>query len=94
MAAVAPGHTGYTLSVAKVLVSLPEDLLGEIDARAEALGQSRSGYLRQLAEADLEDQAGRRAEVKRLLGLILANSEDRPPWPDAAQRIREDRESH
>jgi metal-responsive CopG/Arc/MetJ family transcriptional regulator len=93
MPPIAIGHTGYTRPVAKVLVSVPDDLLKEIDARAEALRQSRSGYLRQLAEDDLEDHAGRRTEVKRLLGLILANSEGKP-MRDAAEMIREDRESH
>jgi metal-responsive CopG/Arc/MetJ family transcriptional regulator len=78
--------------MAKVLLSLPDDLLGEIDARAKALSSTRSGYLRRLAEADLEDQTRRRAEVKRLIGLILADSGDEP-WPDAAKMIREDRES-
>jgi metal-responsive CopG/Arc/MetJ family transcriptional regulator len=78
----------------KVLVSIPEELLARIDARAKTLDQSRSGYLRELAEADLEDQAKRRAEVKRLLGLILAEAERDPePMPDAAQMIREDRAS-
>jgi metal-responsive CopG/Arc/MetJ family transcriptional regulator len=80
--------------MAKVLVSLPDDLLSRIDARAKALGESRSGYLRRLAERDLPSDEQRRAEVKRLLGLILADSENREPWADAAQMIREDRESH
>jgi metal-responsive CopG/Arc/MetJ family transcriptional regulator len=92
MTIAAAGYTGYTLPVAKVLVSVPDGLLEEIDARVETLGQTRSGYLRQLAEDDLEDQARRRAEVKRLLGLILADGEGRP-MRDAAEMIREDRDS-
>jgi metal-responsive CopG/Arc/MetJ family transcriptional regulator len=80
--------------VAKVLVSIPDDLLEEIDARAKALGETRSGYLRQRAEADLENLSNRQAEVKRLLDLIredAANSDK--PMPDGAQMIREMRDS-
>lgn len=80
--------------MAKVLISMPDELLGEVDARAKVLRQTRSEYLRRLAEADLEDQLRRRSEVKRLLGLILADSEGMEPMPDAARMIREDRESH
>lgn len=97
MAVATTGHTGYTQSVAKVLVSLPDDLLRKIDARAKALGESRSGYLRRLAERDLPSDEQRRNEVKRLMGLIRANAERKAraePMPDAAQLIREDRESH
>ncbi|MBS1878266.1 MAG: hypothetical protein JST31_02015 [Actinobacteria bacterium] len=80
--------------MAKVLVSIPDDLLGAIDARAKALRESRSGYLRKLAEADLEDLSQRQAEVKRLLALIRedAASGDRP-MPDGAAMIRAMRDS-
>ena len=79
--------------MAKVLISVPDYLLGRIDARAKALSQSRSGYLRQLAEADLEDVSKRQAEVKRLLGLIREDAANSKPMPDAAQMIREMRDS-
>ena len=94
MAVTTVGHTGYTLPVAKVLVSIPDDLLEAIDTRAKTLGDTRSGYLRQLAEADLEDLSKRQAEVKRLLALIRedAAGSDRP-MPDGAQMIREMRDS-
>jgi metal-responsive CopG/Arc/MetJ family transcriptional regulator len=94
MAVATIRHTGYTRPMAKVLVSIPDELLDRIDARAKGLGESRSGYLRQLAERDLPSEEKRRAEVKRLMGLILADSEGKDPMPDAAQMIREDRESH
>jgi metal-responsive CopG/Arc/MetJ family transcriptional regulator len=78
--------------MAKVLVSIPDELLERIDARAKALGETRSGYLRQLAERDLPSDEQRRAEVKRLLGLVLAHGEGKP-MRDAAEMIREDRDS-
>lgn len=94
MTVVTAGHTVYTPPVAKVLISVPDDLLGQIDARAKALEQSRSGYLRQLAEADLEDQSKRQAEVKRLLALIREDAVNSDaPMRDGAQMIREMRDS-
>jgi metal-responsive CopG/Arc/MetJ family transcriptional regulator len=81
--------------VAKVLVSVPEDLLREIDARARSLGQSRSEYLRGLAEAEIEeDERRRREEANRLLDLIKAEFTDDEPPVDVVKLIREDRESH
>lgn len=85
--------------MAKVLVSLPDDLLMRIDARAKTLGESRSGYLRSLAERDLPSEEQRRNEVKRLMGLIRSSFTEEElrgdvSRPSAAQLIREDRESH
>jgi metal-responsive CopG/Arc/MetJ family transcriptional regulator len=37
-----------------ISVSFPEELLPDIDARAEALGQSRSGYIMLLVRNDLK----------------------------------------
>ncbi len=89
------GHTGYTQSVAKVLVSIPDDLLREIDLHVEGSGESRSGYLRRLAEADLEaEERSGREEAKRIFDQIRAEFRDDEPPIDAAKMIREDRESH
>jgi metal-responsive CopG/Arc/MetJ family transcriptional regulator len=80
--------------MAKVLLSIPDSLLEEIDAQAKVLGETRSGYLRQLAEEDLEDLADRQAEVKRLMALIHEDAATYPePMRDAAEMIREDRDS-
>jgi metal-responsive CopG/Arc/MetJ family transcriptional regulator len=81
--------------MAKVLVSFPDDLLREIDLRAEELGESRSAYLRGLVEADIEEDERRgREEAKRLMDSIRAEFRDDEPPIDAAKMIREDRESH
>jgi metal-responsive CopG/Arc/MetJ family transcriptional regulator len=81
--------------MAKVLVSIPDELLSEIDFRAKALGESRSGYLRRLAEADIEEgERGGREEAKRIFDKIRAEFRDDEPPVDAAKLIREDRESH
>lgn len=83
------GNTRYTRPMAKVMISIPDDLLERLDAQARANRETRSGFLRRLAERDLEaGDADRRREFEDLLG---------PPVPlggDAARLIREDRESH
>jgi HicB_like antitoxin of bacterial toxin-antitoxin system len=83
------GNTGYTQPVAKVMISIPDDLLERLDAQARAAQETRSGFLRRLVERELStENARRRKEFEELLG---------PPVDlggNAAQLIREDRESH
>jgi Ribbon-helix-helix protein, copG family len=83
------GNTIYTHPVAKVMISVPDDLLERLDAQARANHESRSGLLRRLVERELSvENARRRKEFEELLG---------PPVDlggNAAQTIREDRESH
>lgn len=72
------------------MISIPDDLLERLDAQARANRETRSGFLRRLAERELvEDEDRRRAEVRRLLDLATA-----PMGGDAVRLIREDRESH
>jgi len=92
MTTTALGNTVYTQPVAKVMISIPDDLLERLDAQARANRETRSGYLRRLAERELESTDGHmRDEVDRLLNEIgpvdLGGL-------SAAQLIREDRESH
>ena len=86
------GNTIYTGFVAKVMISIPDDLLGRLDARARANRETRSGLLQRLVEQDLEaDLARRREEVEELLSKATVRD---GMGGDAAQLIREDRESH
>lgn len=55
------GNTGYTSGMAKVMVSLPDDLLWAVDIEAGRRGTTRSGYLRILAEEELQRRSLRRA---------------------------------
>lgn len=72
------------------MISISDALLARIDARAEAGGETRSGFLQRLAEQELGDaEENRRAEIKRLLDLATS-----PKGGEAARLIREDRESH
>jgi len=95
MAVATAGHTGYTRPVAKVLVSIPDELLREIDFHAQEAGETRSGYLRRLAEHDIEraEQRGRE-KAKRIFDEIRAEFHAGEKPIDAAKMIREDRESH
>jgi hypothetical protein len=89
------GNTVYTHPVAKVMISIPDDLLERIDARAKASGDTRSGLLQRLAERELEeDERRRREEARRLMEKIEGTFTEDEPHFDAAQLIREDRESH
>ncbi|HEX5610730.1 MAG TPA: type II toxin-antitoxin system HicB family antitoxin [Solirubrobacterales bacterium] len=83
------GNTVYTHPVAKVMISIPDEILERIDAHLRETRESRSGFLRRLAEREIEAESpNRRRELEDLLG---------PPVPmggDAVRLIREDRESH
>ncbi len=90
MPVLTAGHTGYPLDVAKVLISLPDDLLRRIDEYATRSTETRSGFLQRLAEREIAiDNARRTKEFEQLLGPPL------PPdgGPTGAQLIREDRDN-
>ena len=74
--------------MAKVMISLPDDLLERIDAFARQRGTTRSGWLRELAEREMAaDQAARRERIRAL----LANPGHH--GGDAARLVREMRDS-
>jgi metal-responsive CopG/Arc/MetJ family transcriptional regulator len=75
--------------MAKVMVSIPDDLLERIDMQARAKHETRSGFLRELAERELAAEAsGERAGIEALLGEPVRLG------GDAARLIRRDRRSH
>ncbi len=89
---ITSGNTVYTHPVAKVMISMPDNLLDRLDALARANRETRSGFLRRLAERELEgSQAAERDEVEALLAKALVPE---GLGGDAARLIREDRESH
>ena len=89
------GNTVYTDPVAKVMISISDDLLERLDAHARANQETRSGFLQRLVERELESVGDRRrAEARRLLDKVRADFRENEPRIDAAQLIREDRESH
>ena len=56
------GNTGYTPAVAKVMISLPDDLLARVDAQARAHRSTRSATIRELAEVGLGERQRRLSE--------------------------------
>lgn len=72
--------------MAKVMISLPEELLARLDDHARRRGTSRSGLLRELAERELAtDSAERRRRITRLLTAAA------PHGGENAVAIREQR---
>jgi hypothetical protein len=78
------------------MISIPDKLLERLDLHAKELGESRSGFLQQLVEREIEvGERRRRKEINRLLDEVrIEVPADRPDLLDVAQLIREDRESH
>jgi Arc/MetJ-type ribon-helix-helix transcriptional regulator len=74
--------------VAKVMISMPDELLARIDAQVSAEHATRSDFLRRLAERELaRESRQRRRQVEELLGEPVHLG------GDATQLLREDRES-
>jgi negative regulator of replication initiation len=96
MPVLTAGNTVYTHPVAKVMISIPDKLLEQLDAHAKAIGETRSGFLQRLVEREVESaDERRREEIKRLWDEVrIEVPADRPELLDVAQVIREDRESH
>jgi metal-responsive CopG/Arc/MetJ family transcriptional regulator len=51
----------------KVMVSMPDELLAEVDAEARRAGSSRSAVLRGFADAALRQRRADRADAMRIL---------------------------
>lgn len=95
MTTLTPSNTVYTHPVAKVMISIPDELLKRLDLRAKEAGESRSGFLQRLAEREVRAAEDRkRSEIKDLLREIAALEPGDEPRVSAAQLIREDRDSH
>ena len=91
MPVLTPSNTVYTHPVAKVMISIPDKLLERLDAQARNAGETRSGFLQRLAERELAMREDREDEE---IGQILDSLNLDLGGVDAAQLVREDRESH
>ncbi len=90
MSISASGNTVYTRVMAKVMISIPDDLLERIDAHATRTGETRSGFLRRVSEREIgADDARQRKHFEELLGKATVSL-----GGEGARLIREDRESH
>jgi metal-responsive CopG/Arc/MetJ family transcriptional regulator len=76
--------------MAKVMVSIPDELLKQIDAEAQRQGTTRSGLLQQAAKREIGIARQSRDEiVSRLAGLKF----DLPDDLTAEEAIRKDRDN-
>jgi metal-responsive CopG/Arc/MetJ family transcriptional regulator len=80
------GIPRYIRTVPKVMVSMPEDLLAEVDAEAQRTGSTRSAVLREFAEAALRRRRSDRAAAIRAL---LRDTADH--GGETAERVKESR---
>jgi len=72
--------------MAKVMISIPDELLGRLDEHARRRGTTRSGLLRELAERELLiDIAARRDGIEQLLSTAA------PHGGDNVRHVREQR---
>jgi len=53
--------------MAKVMISLPDDLLARVDAQADAQGSTRSATIRELTEVGLGE---RQRRLSKLMGAL------------------------
>lgn len=66
------------MTAKRVLISIDERLLARVDQHVERLGLTRSGYLAQLASADLES-SGHPGGEARAAGLSGLDTSVEPP---------------
>jgi metal-responsive CopG/Arc/MetJ family transcriptional regulator len=75
--------------MAKVMISMPDELLARIDAQVKTEHATRSEFLRRLAERELaQKNRQRQKRIEELFGEPVSLG------GDGAKMIREDRESH
>lgn len=76
-------YPGILTVVAKVMVSMPDDLLAEVDAQANRAGTSRSAVMRDFADAALRRRRGDRAAA---MGFLLQNAS--PHGGNSAEQVK------
>lgn len=77
--------------MAKVMISIPDDLLAALDAEAEARHMSRSAVIAQAVRREISAPNAARAD--ELLAAARAALADTGAW-SASQLVREQRASH
>jgi metal-responsive CopG/Arc/MetJ family transcriptional regulator len=83
---------GILDAMAKVMVSLPDDLLKAVDIEAKRRGTTRSGLLRELAEESL-----RRRTIHRVERMAQIDGLDGPITPHrggVAELVKANRPEH
>lgn len=63
----------HTMPSTKIAITVPEDVLSEVDAAARARGESRSGFISRILRSAL--RARRDADVTRRLNELFADED-------------------
>jgi metal-responsive CopG/Arc/MetJ family transcriptional regulator len=85
--------------MAKVNVSLPDELLAEVDEIARELDRSRSGLVQEATARyvarvrEEREEAQRRADIAEAMAGMREIAEKIGPFPDSTEVIRRDRDS-
>lgn len=89
-APVPPVYPGILRKMPKVMVSMPDELLAEVDAEAKRSGSTRSAVLRGFAEAAIQRRrAHRAAEMRKWVRHAGPQ-----PGGDVAELIKATRPKH
>jgi hypothetical protein len=81
------GNTVYPVDVAKVLISIPDQLLLRVDEAAGRAGESRSGFLQRISEREVDESNARlRKELEDMFEPLP------PAGGESGRWIREDRD--
>jgi HicB_like antitoxin of bacterial toxin-antitoxin system len=92
MPALAVGDTVYPLSVAKVLISIPDQLLRRVDEAAGRAGETRSGFVQRIAEREItEGNARLRQELEDLFEPLAPAGGESGRWMREDRRHRDDK---
>ncbi len=89
-ATVPPVYPGILRNVPKVMVSMPDQLLAEVDAEAKRTDNTRSAVLRGFAEAAIQ----RRREERAVAMRKLIREAAAPHGGNVAELIKASRPKH
>jgi hypothetical protein len=92
MPTLVAGNTVYPLDVAKVLISIPDQLLRRVDEAAGRTGETRSGFVQRIAEREIaEGNARLRQELEDLFELLPPAGGESGRWMREDRRHRDDK---
>lgn len=90
-ATIPPVYPGILRNVPKVMVSMPDELLAEVDAEAKRTDSTRSAVLRAFAEAAIQRRRAHRADE---LGKLVRRHAGPQRGGDVAELIKASRPKH
>lgn len=92
MSILAAGNTVYPWGVAKVLISIPDQLLRRLDEAAGRAGETRSGFVQRIAEREIaEGNARLRKELEDLFEPLPPAGGESGRWMREDRRHRDDK---